>query len=199
MEEKRALMSEFAALRNVRLVALLFLAFLVNAATFCGFTYLAPVVTETAELPGSFVPLVLAIFGAGALLGVLLAGRVPIRRPVGVGLLAAVLLALGWLTLGGSAGIPALFFSVILLLGALSFGLGGTLITRFMGAAVLAPTMAGAFATMSFNVGATLGPALGGFALSSALGATGPALLSAGFIGLALLSSLVSTRWLRTS
>ncbi|AJT43111.1 Cmx/CmrA family chloramphenicol efflux MFS transporter [Psychromicrobium lacuslunae] len=196
--ERRRLISEFVALRNFRLLLLMFLALSVNAATFCGFSYLAPLVTEAAKLPATMVPLVLALFGIGALLGVLLAGRLALRRPAASGRLAGALLAIGWSILGSLAAHPtaflAMFLPLTLLLGALSFGLGSALIARFMAEASGAPTMAGAFATMSFNIGAALGPVLGGLAFSSWLGAAGPALLSAGFVCLALLTSLVSTR-----
>ena len=65
---------EFAQLAWPRLVLAMLLGALVNAATFAGLTYLAPVVTDTAGLGELWIPLTLVLFGLGSFTGVTAAG-----------------------------------------------------------------------------------------------------------------------------
>jgi DHA1 family chloramphenicol resistance protein-like MFS transporter len=60
------LRTELAALRRPRLILVMGLGALVNAATFGAFTYIAPVVTDTAGLGDLWIPAVLVLFGAGS-------------------------------------------------------------------------------------------------------------------------------------
>jgi DHA1 family chloramphenicol resistance protein-like MFS transporter len=75
-------------------------------------------------------------------------------------------------------------------LGALSFGVGSTLIARVLYEATKAPTMAGAYATAALNVGATAGPAIAAVTLGTSLGLPGPAWASAALVAVALLVTL---------
>jgi DHA1 family chloramphenicol resistance protein-like MFS transporter len=54
---------------------------LVNGATFCSFTYLAPVVTDVAGLGAAWVPAVLAVFGVGSFAGIRVAARFADSNP----------------------------------------------------------------------------------------------------------------------
>lgn len=63
------------------LLLVLGLGALVNGATFCTFSYLAPVVTDTARLGLLCVPVVLAAFGVCSFAGVSIAGRLADRHP----------------------------------------------------------------------------------------------------------------------
>ncbi|WP_224284368.1 Cmx/CmrA family chloramphenicol efflux MFS transporter, partial [Streptomyces sp. LS1784] len=160
-----ALRTEFAELRRPRLLRAMLLAALVNAATFGGFTFLAPVVTGRAGLGELWVPVALVLFGAGSFTGVTVAGRLADRRP---GLVLAVggpLLLVGWPSLAVLAGRPGALLPLVFLLGALSFAVGGTLITRVLYEAAGAPALAGAYATAALNLGATAGPLLAAAAL----------------------------------
>ncbi|MFD4659030.1 Cmx/CmrA family chloramphenicol efflux MFS transporter [Kitasatospora sp. NPDC058444] len=169
-----ALRSELAELGRPRLLRAMLLAALVNAATFGGFTFLSPVVTGRAGLGELWVPVALVLFGAGSFAGVTVAGRLADRRP---GLVLAVggpLLLVGWPALAVLAGRPGALFPLVFLLGALSFAVGGTLITRVLYEAAGAPALAGAYATAALNLGATTGPLLAAAALGTAAGALGP-------------------------
>ncbi|CAM5674848.1 sugar efflux transporter [Streptomyces alboniger] len=129
-----------------------------NGATFCTFTYLAPLVTEVTGFGPGWVPVVLALFGIGSFAGVSLAGRVADVRPLPllVGGAGALLVALPLFAV--TAAHPAAVLVLVLVLGALSFGVGATLIGQVLHAAAEAPTLAGGFATAAFNVGGALGP-----------------------------------------
>lgn len=157
------------------------LSALVNAATFGSFTFLAPVVTDTAGLGESWIPVVLVLFGAGSFAGITLAGRLSDHRP---GLVVAVggpLLLIGWPALAVLANEPVALFALVFGQGALSFALGSTLITRILYEAADAPTMAGSYATAALNVGAAAGPLIAATTLGTAAGNRGP-LWASGFL-----------------
>ncbi|MFJ6141178.1 Cmx/CmrA family chloramphenicol efflux MFS transporter [Kitasatospora sp. NPDC092286] len=177
---------ELRALRRPRLVRILLLAALVNGATFCGFTYLAPLVTTVTAITPGWVPAVLALFGLGAFAGVTTAGRLADTRP---GLLlpagGAVLLT-AWSAFAMTADEPVAALGLVLLLGSFSFAVGATLVAEVLYAAPDAPTLAGAFATAAFNAGATAGPLLGGTAIDAGLGYRSPLWVSAVLVAAAL-------------
>jgi DHA1 family chloramphenicol resistance protein-like MFS transporter len=147
--------------RPVRLAMVL--AALVNGATFATFAYLAVIATDVARLPGGAVSGLLAVFGAGAFLGVTIAGRTgdgTLRRGL---VFALCLLPAGWAVLALTSVHPVALFLVTIVQGGLSFGAGSALVNRVMHVASDAPTLGGSFATVALNVGAFLGPVLAGF------------------------------------
>ncbi|GHH15789.1 chloramphenicol resistance protein [Streptomyces lanatus] len=184
-----ALRGELRSLRDPRLRVVLLLGALVNGATFCTFTYLAPLVTRVTGLASGWVPIVLALFGAGSFVGVTVGGRLADRRPGAVLAGGGGALCLGWVALALGAGRPAVALGLVLLLGALSFGVGSTLISQALYAAPDAPTLVGGFATAAFNVGAALGPWLGGTAIGAGLGHRSPVWVSAVLVALALVTA----------
>ncbi|MBC2876573.1 MULTISPECIES: Cmx/CmrA family chloramphenicol efflux MFS transporter [Streptomyces] len=171
---KPALRSELSRLGSPRLLLVMLLAALVNAATFGSFTFLAPVVTDRAGLGRLWVPAVLMLFGAGSLAGVTLAGRLADRRPGVVVAAGGPLLLVGWPALALLAERPAALLVLVCAQGALSFALGSTLITRVLYEAAGAPTMAGAYATAALNAGAAVGPLVAAATLGTGLGPVGP-------------------------
>jgi DHA1 family chloramphenicol resistance protein-like MFS transporter len=90
----------------------------------------------------------------------------------------AALLA-GWTALALAAGRPAVALALVPVLGLLAFGVGATLVTRVLYEAADAPSLGGAFATSALNVGAALGPVLGGAALDGGFGHRSPVWVSA--------------------
>ncbi|TQM85037.1 DHA1 family chloramphenicol resistance protein-like MFS transporter [Saccharothrix saharensis] len=186
------LRQEVAQLRRPRLVRVMVLGALVNAATFAAFTFLAPVVTGTAGLGELWIPVVLVLFGVGSFLGVTIAGRAADRRPGPVVAVGGPLLAVGWVALATAAEQPAALLVLVLAQGTLSFALGGTLIARVLYEGAGAPTMAGSYATAALNVGATAGPLLAATTLGA--GPTGPLWTSAALVALALVVSVIPVR-----
>ncbi|MDG9702005.1 Cmx/CmrA family chloramphenicol efflux MFS transporter [Streptomyces sp. DH37] len=185
-----ALRAELAQLTRGPLVLVMLLGALVNAATFGSFTFLAPVVTGPAGLGEWWVSVALVLFGAGSLAGVTVAGRLSDRRP---GLVIAVggpLLLIGWPALALLADEPAALLTLVFVQGALSFALGGTLITRVLYEAAGAPTMAGSYATAALNAGAVVGPLVAAAALTTAAGDLGPLWTSGLLVAVALLVAL---------
>ncbi|MEU9506062.1 Cmx/CmrA family chloramphenicol efflux MFS transporter [Micromonospora sp. NPDC048170] len=185
-----ALRSELAQLRRPRLILVMLLGALVNAATFGSFTFLAPVVTDTAGLGGLWVSVVLVIFGVGSFVGVTVAGRLSDQRPGLVVAAGGPLLLVGWLALAVLAGKPAALLVLVFVQGALSFALGSTLIARVLYEAAGAPTMGGSYATAALNVGAAAGPVVAATTLNTALGNVGPFWGSGLLVAVALLVAL---------
>lgn len=183
---------ELRALRSPRLSVTLLLGALVNGATFCSFTYLAPLVTDVTGLGTAWVPVVLALFGIGSFVGVTASGRVADVRPVPLLVAGALALLSGWLLLSAAAAHPVAVLVLVPVQGALSFGVGSTLISQALYAAADAPHLSGGFATAAFNVGGAVGPWLGGAAISAGLGYRSPLWLSALLVTGALVTGAVA-------
>ncbi|MFD6419196.1 Cmx/CmrA family chloramphenicol efflux MFS transporter [Streptomyces sp. NPDC060194] len=182
-----ALRAELAQLARPRLVLVMLLGALVNAATFGSLTFLAPVVTDSAGLGELWISVALVLFGAGSFVGVAVAGRLSDRSPAPVIAITGPLLLIGWPALAVLANEPTALFTLVFVQGALSFALGSTLITRVLYEADRAPTMAGSYATAALNVGAAIGPAVAATTLGTEAGALGPLWTSGLLVAVALL------------
>jgi DHA1 family chloramphenicol resistance protein-like MFS transporter len=174
-----------------RLVVLLLLGALVNGATFCTFTYLAPILTGVTALDRSWIPALLALFGLGSFAGVTLAGRYADRRAQGVLVAAGCALLLGWCVFAATAHVTGLAIALVFLQGLLSFAVGSALISLALYAAAESPVLAGGLATAALNVGAVLGPVAGGVGIESA-GDRAPLWCSAALVAAALAVAAVA-------
>ncbi|CKI49029.1 MFS transporter [Mycolicibacterium smegmatis] len=189
-----SLRDELAQLGSKRLALAMLLAALVNAGTFATFTFLAPIVTESAGLGRLWVSVVLLLFGFGSFIGVTVAGRLSDTRPgIVIGAGGPALLA-GWTALALLSSQPAALLLLAFMQGALSFAVGGTLITRVLYEASAAPTMGGAYATAALNVGAAGGPVAAAAALGIHANVVAPVWVSSVMVALALLIAVPMLR-----
>lgn len=184
--------AEVRALRGPRLLTVLLLGALVNAATFCTFTYLAPVATEVTGIDAARVPALLALFGLGSFAGVSAAGRLSDTYPTRVMVLGGAALLLGWVVFAFAAGDIVATLVLAFVQGALSFAVGSTLIAQALYAASGAPTLAGGLATAALNVGAALGPWAYGLAIGGGGGYRGVPGVSALLVALAFVVTCVA-------
>lgn len=152
-----------------------------TAALLVSFGYLGALLTETTRLSAGWVPVVLALYGIGSVLGIAVGGRTADAHPTRT-------LALGITGVCLVSGLLAIFahqavVTAILafLLGAFGFGINPVLNSRVFTLAPEAATLGAAGNVASFNVGITAGPWLGGLAITAGMGY--PAV---GWIGLAL-------------
>jgi DHA1 family chloramphenicol resistance protein-like MFS transporter len=173
---------ELRVLRRPRLLVVMLLGALVNGATFCSFTFLAPVLTDVSRIGVEWVPAMLALFGGGAFLGVRFAARWSDTRPEPVLLGGGAVLAAGW----GAFALTHAAVVLVPLLGMLAFAVGSTLIARVLYAASDAPNLAGSYATASLNIGAAVGPWIGGLTIGGGLGPASPLWVSAALVAGAL-------------
>jgi MFS transporter, DHA1 family, chloramphenicol resistance protein len=190
--------AELAAFRHPRLWLALGTTALYQSAMIGAFSYVAPLLTEVAGIEERWVPAVLLGFGLGSLVGVVVGGRLadPYPWPTLFGGLASAGVLLG--LVGVFAREPVVVVGLVVLLGAIAFIAGAPLNARVFALAGAAPTLASATNTSAFNVGNSLGPALGGLAIGAGWGFTAPAylgvLLAAGAIVVALVSYWLDRR-----
>lgn len=139
----RPLKRELRALCHRPLQPAMALAVLVNAVTFCSFTYLAVIATGPAGLAEAHVPLLPAVVGASSFCGVILAGRYADAHSTRLISMSGPALVMGWGLFTLTAGYPGAVWSLALPLGTVPFALGTTVITRILVSAREAPTMGG--------------------------------------------------------
>ncbi|TDC46361.1 MFS transporter [Actinomadura sp. KC345] len=159
---------------------------LATSACMVTFGYLGALLTETTRIAEAWVPGVLALYGAGALIGITIGGRTADTRGIptlyaGFGGLVAVSVALA-LTVRSPAPVVVLVF----LLGFAAFVTNPTLNTRAFGMVDGAATLVAAGNVVAFNVGITAGPWLGGLAIGAGAGYASLGWIGAGLGVLAL-------------
>ncbi|TJZ53123.1 MFS transporter [Streptomyces piniterrae] len=165
-----------------------------GAAVFALFSYLSPLLTDTAGLAESWVPTVLALFGVGALIGTFLGGRFAdahLFRMLFVGISASTTV-LAVLALTAHSPVAAIGLS--LLLGVTAFATAPALNARMFNVANAAPTLAGATTTAAFNIGNTLGPWLGGLVIGAGWGYPAVAWTGAALAAVAVGTTAVAFR-----
>ena len=164
------LRAEVAAFKGPRIWLALGTTALFQASVFASFSYFSPLLTQVAGLSADLVPAVLAAFGVGAFVGVVVGGRLADRNIFGniVGSLTALALSLGALWLVADHAILAVI--MIVLVGASGFSIAGALNARVFQIATQAPTLAASVNTSAFNVGNALGPAVGAWVIAAGFG-----------------------------
>lgn len=163
-----SLRRELTALGSPELRRMIALAVLANAAVFCSYTYLAVVAERAAGISSALIPLLLAGFGVGALCGVTLTGRFADRHWSGILSVGMIVAIVGWVGLAVWSQHAAVVWVLSSAMGTVSFLVGSTLISRVLASAGAAPTLGGAFSTVALNLGAVIGPVLGGSRAESA-------------------------------
>lgn len=162
------------------------------AGMFCVFSYLAPTLINVTRVAESWIPVALAAFGVGAILGNIAGGwlvdRLQFRAvPVILGWSLLVLLLFPLATAAPWSILPA-----IVAVGTMG-ALAPVLQTRLMDVAGEAQTLAAASNHAAFNTANALGPWLGGIAISAGLGWT-----STGHVGAATAAAgLLIYAWAR--
>ncbi|MFB8761093.1 MFS transporter [Nocardiopsis alba] len=179
--------SELAALNSGRL----WLALATCAATTGGvlavYSYITPLLTERTGIPVNLVPLVLAGFGVGSLVGSLLGGRIGDSRPHTATIVAplATTLILTGLALVAGASTPTTI--LLILLGLFGLGANPVLISLAVRYAAHAPTLGSSLSVAAFNLGTAIASWIGGIALGTGPGTTGPVLVGAVIAALTLI------------
>lgn len=169
-----SLRSELAALRSTPLWLTLSTCAAVNAGVLSVYSYISPTLTGRSGLSSSAVPVALALFGVGAVVGSVVGGRMGDAHPFRTPLLTA------GVTLVTCAALVVASTSVVVALAAFTVlgfvGLSGnpvlvSLVARYGGEGATLPN---AMAPAMFNVGTAVGTAVTGAALGSSLGDLAP-------------------------
>jgi DHA1 family inner membrane transport protein len=147
---------------------------------FSVFSYIASTATQVAGMPESAVPVMMALFGSGMIVGNLVGGWLADKNLMATigGTLAGsvVVMTLLWLT----AENPYMLSACVFLVGC-SVAIGPALQTRLMDVAADAQTLAAALNHSAFNVANALGAWLGGLAIAAGYG-----FASTGWVGAVL-------------
>ena len=176
------LADEIAVFRQGRLWLALATIALYQAAIMATFSYIAPLLTEVSGLSPRWVPLVLLLFGLGGFFGVNIGGRFADAHPWGTLFTAIAAAVVMLVLLALFAGVGTAVVPLVALLGLVAFIAGAPLNARAFSLAGAAPTLASATNTSAFNTGSTIGPVLGGIAISAGWGFDAPPWLSAGLL-----------------
>ncbi|MGW0816451.1 Cmx/CmrA family chloramphenicol efflux MFS transporter [Streptomyces viridiviolaceus] len=169
-ERQPRLKSELSIYRDRQVWLSITVTALAAGGVFCAFSYLAPLLTDVAGLEDGWVPMVLALFGIGALVGTTIGGRIADAHLFGVllsGITASTVLLVALAVFASS---PAVVIALSFLLGVSAFYTAPALNARMFNVAGAAPTLAGATTTAAFNLGNTGGPWLGGTVIDAGLG-----------------------------
>lgn len=147
---------------------------------FAVFSYIAPTATDVAGLAEGFVPAILAIFGAGMVLGNILGAGLADRSLMGTigGLMVFNVVVM--VTFALTASQPVLLCACVFLVG-FSVALAPAVQTRLMDVAGDAQTLAAASLHSAFNIANAAGAWLGGLSIAAGYGYA-----STGWVGAAL-------------
>ncbi|WP_239589926.1 Cmx/CmrA family chloramphenicol efflux MFS transporter [Streptomyces aureoverticillatus] len=194
-EEPRSVRAELRGMARPQLWLSYAITAFAFGAVIVTFSYLAPFLTDESGLGEGGVPAVLALFGAGGMLGLIIGGRTAQSHAVGT--LAVGLGALAVI----SAGLALTAHTTLVVVIGLTFllGLAGyvtnpALQSRVFTLAPDAPTLVGATNTAAFNVGNTLAPMLGGLTIGAGYGYTSVAWVGAGLAALGCVGALWAAR-----
>jgi len=183
------------------------LVLLTGALGFGGFfavqSYLAPLATDVAGLPTSFVPIALVVLGLGMTVGNAIGGPLADKGAVRAMFIGFGAFALSFVVLGLSGHTPAGMFIGVFMVATSSMALGPAIQTRLMDVAGESQTLAAAANHAAMNLGNSLGAVLGGAVIAAGFGYLAPTwvglLLCIPGIGLAVAGALLTRRQARAT
>lgn len=161
------LRDEIRTLGRRKVLTGLFMLFLHGTGLFGLFTFIAPLLTTVSGFPAGEVPLLLLLFGIGALVGTILSGRLAdwrLELSIAMVFAAQVLLYLLFAFLAGS---PVAVYILMVLLGIVGMAAAAPLRTFVLNAARDAPSLAATFSSSAFNLGVAVGATISSVALAS--------------------------------
>ncbi|WP_396019855.1 MFS transporter [Arthrobacter sp. ISL-95] len=176
--------AELASMRDARVWLVLAGCAIVCGSSLAAYSFISPLLTENTGLAASVVPLVLVAYGVGAFIGSNLGGHFGAHRPYPALFISAGMTFLMLAALSLFSRYAVVTVALIFLLGLFGMATNPILIGKAVGYAGHAPTLASALSTSAFNLGTAVGSWIAGYALESALGATGPVLVGTGIAAL---------------
>ncbi|OLT00979.1 hypothetical protein BJF90_06650 [Pseudonocardia sp. CNS-004] len=159
---------------------------------FAAYTYIAPLLTSAGGYPPEAIAPLLVLFGIGLLVGNSIGGRFGGRAQLRVLGIALAVLAAGLLGLAAGAHSPVVAPVLLVVVGAGAFAMVAPFMTRLIDQAAGAPLLAAAAGGSATNTGAALGAYVGGLAIDTPLGVTGPPAAGAAVAALGLVAVLAA-------
>ncbi|ANS63330.1 arabinose efflux permease family protein [Streptomyces lincolnensis] len=161
------------------------------SATSAVFSYLGALLEDVTGIPERLVPVVLGLYGAGALAGLIVGGRTGDRAPFGVLLTGMGTVAVVAAALAPTAEIPAVVIPLVVLLAAGGFATNPAVNARVFGILGETRTLGGAMNIAAFNVGIAVAPWVSGLAIDAGPGPAGIGWVGAAFALAALANTLL--------
>lgn len=183
--EGASISRELSAFQRPQVLLTLAIAATGFGGMFAVFSYIAPVVTDVANMPVAMVPIILALFGVGMNVGNLVGSKLADMSLMGtIGSMLAFNIAI-MLMFATTSASPYLLCLSVFLVGC-TFAAGPAVQTRLMDVAADAQTLAAASMHSAFNVANALGAWLGGLVIAAGYGyaATGYVGAAVSVIGL---------------
>lgn len=169
-----SIMAELSGLKNMQMWLTLAVGAIGFGGMFAVYSYVSPILTEYTQANIQIVPLALAIFGIGMVLGGLFAGWLADRHLNKTMILVLISSAIAFVL---ASVMMSHLYSAILALFLISFtitGLGGGLQIRLMDVAGSAQNLAASLNHSAFNLANALGAFLGGWVIQHQMGWLAP-------------------------
>ncbi|MHA7220171.1 MFS transporter [Arthrobacter sp. MDT1-48-3] len=191
--------AELGALRRPQLWMTLLIGIVGFGGFFAVYSYISPIMTEVAGVEASLLPVVVALYGVGMVVGNIAGGRLADRSIMGsiYGVMIAITAVLVLFPLAASEPWTACLF--VFLVGASGSTLIPPLQARLLDVSPGAPSLASSMNHSALNIANALGAAVGGAVIAAGWGFTAPALVGAALAVLGLAVALVSGRMDRRS
>ncbi|MBG6217500.1 DHA1 family inner membrane transport protein [Arthrobacter sp. CAN_A6] len=185
---------ELGALRRPQMWMTLLIGTVGFGGFFAVYSYISPTITEVTGLPSSVLPIVVALYGVGMVVGNIVGGRIADRSVMGsiYGVMGVVVVVLLLFPLAMQFAPTAFFFAF--LVGASGSTLIPPLQARLLDVAPGAPSLASSMNHAALNIANGLGATVGGVVIALGWGFTAPALVGAGLAVLGLVIALISGR-----
>lgn len=169
--------AELRAMRNGKLWLTLATCAFVTGGVLSVYSYITPLITDSAKLSDEIVPLALMLFGVGALIGSIVGGRLGDARPFATIFLAAGASVVACLGIWAWSANPVALLGFFALLGLVGLSANPVLVSLAIRYGGEAPTLAGAMPTSIFNLGTAVGTAITASLLGSNVGVAAPAVV----------------------
>lgn len=179
--------SELSALRSRRLWLALAACATTTGGVLAAYSYIAPLLADEAGIPVGIVPLVLAGFGFGSLIGSLVGGRLGDSHPHAATIIAPVATTTILIAICFTANAPLPLTILITVLGFFGLGANPVLVSLALRYAAHAPTLGSSLTVAAFNAGTAAATWIGGIALGTSLGSIGPVAVGAGIAVLTII------------
>lgn len=184
-----SLRQELAEFRKPALWAAYGTSALIIGATFAGFSYFAPILTEVTGFRQADLPWLLAIYGGATVVGNLVVGRLADRHTYPVLVTGMTLLTLAMTMFALNATSSGISLAMVIVIGLTGIPMNPAMIARVMAIALPGP-LVNTVHTSVINIGLGLGAWLGGAAMSAGWGWQSPLWVGA-LLGAAGLASVL--------
>ena len=154
---------------------------LITAGVLSLYSYIAPLITDRAGLATGVIPFALMAFGAGALVGNIVGGRLGDAHPYATPFVTAGVSFLAWAGICAFSALPVALLALFTLLGLVGLSANPIMISLALRFGGEAATLAAAMPTSIFNLGTAIGTGITSDLLGTSLGVLAPAMVAVVF------------------